>query len=176
MRVISGSLKRRNIDAPKGHKTHPMSEKMRGALFNVLGDINGLTVFDAYGGSGAIAFEAISRGAKSVFITEVDKSAAEIVAANIKNLGLADRVELARANSNTWSESNSSAQFDLVIGDPPYDDIKDDQLKTLVQNVKNGGLLILSLPPDYPRFEQEYLKLELDRNYGDGSLVFYRKI
>jgi 16S rRNA (guanine966-N2)-methyltransferase len=54
MRIISGRLGGRQFEAPKGHKTHPMSEKMRGALFNVLGDISGLNVFDAYGGSGAM--------------------------------------------------------------------------------------------------------------------------
>lgn len=63
LRVISGSLGGRLINSPPGNKTHPMSEKMRGAIFNILGNIEGLDVLDAYSGSGAIALEAISRKA-----------------------------------------------------------------------------------------------------------------
>lgn len=61
MRIISGIYGGRTIQSPSGHKTHPMSEKMRGAIFNALGDIKGLSFLDAYGGSGAVALEAISR-------------------------------------------------------------------------------------------------------------------
>ncbi|MBX4199607.1 RsmD family RNA methyltransferase, partial [Candidatus Saccharibacteria bacterium] len=53
MRIISGQLKGRNFASPRGHKTHPMSDKMRGALFNILGDIEGLSFLDAFSGSGA---------------------------------------------------------------------------------------------------------------------------
>ena len=60
MRVISGKFGGQLFDAPKGHRTHPMSEKVRGALFSVLGDISGLTVLDAFAGSGALSIEAIS--------------------------------------------------------------------------------------------------------------------
>ena len=60
MRIIAGTLGGRNFDS-KSQATHPMSEKMRGALFNVLGDIDGLKVLDCFAGSGAIGFEAISR-------------------------------------------------------------------------------------------------------------------
>jgi 16S rRNA (guanine966-N2)-methyltransferase len=66
MRVVAGSLKGRIFNEPSGHQTHPMSEKVRGALFNALGDIEGLSVLDAFAGSGALSFEAVSRGAKSV--------------------------------------------------------------------------------------------------------------
>ncbi|MCA9330109.1 RsmD family RNA methyltransferase, partial [Candidatus Saccharibacteria bacterium] len=63
MRIISGKLGSRQFIAPKGFATHPMGDRVRTALFNTLGDIVGLTVLDAFGGSGAISFEAISRGA-----------------------------------------------------------------------------------------------------------------
>nr|MBP9820948.1 RsmD family RNA methyltransferase [Candidatus Saccharibacteria bacterium] len=60
MRIIAGFLGGRLIESPHNNKTHPMSEKMRGALFNSLGDINGLTFLDAFAGTGACGFEAIS--------------------------------------------------------------------------------------------------------------------
>jgi len=92
-------------------------------------------------GSGAVAFEAISRGAKSAFITEIDKSTARIIEKNIKDLGLTNQIKVTKVNANSWSESNQAATFDLVICDPPYDDIKDNQLELLTQNVKEAGYL-----------------------------------
>jgi 16S rRNA (guanine966-N2)-methyltransferase len=59
MRIIAGELKGRNIQEPYGHRTHPMSEKVRGAVFNALGDIEGLAVLDAFAGTGALSFEAV---------------------------------------------------------------------------------------------------------------------
>ena len=66
MRIIAGTLKGQQFQTPHSHKTHPMGDKIRGALFNVLGDIEGLSFLDAFSGSGALAFEAASRGAASV--------------------------------------------------------------------------------------------------------------
>lgn len=149
---------------------------MRGALFNVLGDIEDLTIFDAYGGSGAIVFEAISRGAKNALVIELDKSAALVIDKNVKKLELEDKVKVIRTNASSWSENNYTTQFDLVICDPPYDLIKENQLQTLTQNVKKGGLFVLSLPSDYPRPKYDGFELERDRDYGDGSLVFYRRL
>jgi 16S rRNA (guanine966-N2)-methyltransferase len=153
-----------------------MSDKMRGALFNMLGDIEGLTVFDAFGGSGALSFEAISRGAKSAVITEVDKYAWAVIKQNVEKLKVDTLVKVIRVNTSEWSKNNYETKFDLVICDPPYDKIKIDQLQTLTNNVKNGGMLILSLPskiiaPIFDAFE-----LLRSSNYGDGSLAFYRKI
>jgi 16S rRNA (guanine966-N2)-methyltransferase len=176
MRIISGRLGGRQFDAPKGHKTHPMSEKMRGALFNVLGDISGLTVFDSYGGSGAMAFEAVSRGASAVKVCEIDKKAVKIIAQNVKLLNVSQGVELIKYSSAMWVEANPSERFDLVICDPPYNDIKESQLQTLSKAVKPHGLLILSLPPDYLKPEYDGYKIELQKNYGDSALIFYRRL
>src|SRR3982751_244511 len=103
MRIIAGELKGREFRSPHGHKTHPMSDKVRGALFNVLGDIEGLTFLDAFAGSGALAFEAASRGAKSVVAVDNDSSAHKIIGQNIKDLRLEKIVKVTRANTGGWS-------------------------------------------------------------------------
>src|SRR3954470_23836038 len=99
MRIIAGQLKGQQFQAPHGHKTHPMSDKMRGALFNVLGDIEGLTFLDAFAGSGALAFEAASRGAKAVTAIEIDNSAHKTIGQNIKALHISTQVKAVKANT-----------------------------------------------------------------------------
>jgi 16S rRNA (guanine966-N2)-methyltransferase len=176
MRIISGCLKGHHFESPKNPKTHPMSEKMRGAMFNMLGDITDMSVYDAYGGSGALAFEAISRGAKKALITEIDKFAWAVIKMNIENLGLEDKVKAVRANAASWSENNYTTQFDLVICDPPYTAVKTNQLDKLASNVKKHGLIVLSLPSKMILPKILGATLERDSDYGDGSLAFYRKI
>ena len=84
MRVVSGSLGGRLFDSPRTHRTHPMSEKARGALFNTLGDIHGLRILDAYAGSGAITIEAESRGAQHVTAIDIDVEAIRTIASNVQ--------------------------------------------------------------------------------------------
>src|SRR5579883_2683533 len=106
MRIVAGTLGGRQFEAPKGHRTHPMSDKVRGALFNMLGDISGLTVFDAFAGSGALSFEAISRGAKSAVAVDIDKSAHKTILKNAKQLGVPAQLKAIRANASGWSDNN----------------------------------------------------------------------
>ena len=89
MRVIAGTLGGRNFSSPHTRRTHPMSEKARGALFNALGDIHGLSVLDAFAGSGACSIEAVSRGVqtKSMAI-DIDPEAVKTIAENIRSLDL----------------------------------------------------------------------------------------
>jgi 16S rRNA (guanine966-N2)-methyltransferase len=177
MRVVAGSLKGRIFNEPSGHKTHPMSEKMRGALFNALGDIEGLSVLDAFAGSGALSFEAVSRGAKSVVAVDKDSSAHQIIENNVLGLKLAKQVHVSRANVAGWSIHNMENKFDIVLLDPPYEDLQLSLLQKLVnRHVKNGGLAVLSFPGKitYPAFERTQVAAAKD--YGDSQLVFYRKI
>lgn len=176
MRVIAGKLGGRRFEAPKGHKTHPMSDKMRGAIFSMLGDIEGLTVLDAFAGSGAVAFEAISRGARSAVAIDVDKNAAEAIKKNTKEFGLENYVKAIRANVSGWSDNNPDAQFDIVACDPPYDKLQLSLLQKLAKHVKKDGIYILSWPGKLEVPELINLEKLQGKNYGDSQLVFYRKI
>lgn len=176
MRIIAGDLGGRQFQSPPGHRSHPMSEKMRGALFNALGGLSGLAVLDAFSGSGALVFEAASRGANKVTAIEKAPQVFKVIQDNIAKLGLPDTVKATRANISIWSDNNPDLQFDVVIADPPYDDIRPKILKKLVRHLKVGGTYVLSWPgrEEAPRFDGlEQLK-ELD--YGDSKLVFFRKI
>src|SRR5258708_5562120 len=102
MRIIAGNLKGRVFGSPHGHRTHPMSENIRGALFNALGELGGLNVLDAFAGSGALGFEALSRGAKSAVLVEADRLAQKTIAENIQTLGLETRAKLVKASASAW--------------------------------------------------------------------------
>ena len=176
MRIIAGSLGGRTFESPHGHRTHPMSDKIRGALFNTLGDIAGLTVLDAFAGSGAICFEAISRGARSAVAIEQDRLAQRTIDENIRALKLQRSVKLIKASAGAWLQTNQTSQYDLVILDPPYDDTQPNLLQRLAATVKPGGLLILSWPGDQDVPVFAALQEIKRRSYGDAQLVFYRPL
>jgi 16S rRNA (guanine966-N2)-methyltransferase len=175
MRIISGSLGGRTFDSPGTFKTHPMSDKARGALFNILGDIEGLTFLDAFAGTGALSFEAVSRGAASSLAIEQDKAAQRVVLANIKTLGLGRQVKLIQASAGAWL-STSTDSFDVVVCDPPYNDLQFNLIERLAERVRADGLLVLSWPESTEIPEIDGLRLLDHRGYGDATLAFYRQI
>lgn len=177
MRIVGGKFKGRSLLEPHRHGTHPMAEKVRGALFNILGDIEGLSVLDAFAGSGALALEAASRGAKSVIAIEKDRAAHDIVSKNTELLRLSKpHVHVVRANTGGWSLHNMEKHFDIVLLDPPYSDLQPGLLQKLInRHVKPGGLAVLSYPGNADPLEFERVEQVERKNYGDAQLVFYRK-
>ncbi len=176
MRIIAGQLGGREFRSPAGHRTHPMSDKIRGAIFNILGDVSGLSLLDAFAGSGALSLEAVSRGAAAAVAIDVDKAAAQTAADNARSLGVDNKIKVIRANAAGWSENNPAASFDLVICDPPYDKVKPDLLARLAGHVKPGGVVVLSLPPTAgAELPEPVFQRLLSKSYGDASLAFYRR-
>lgn len=177
MRVISGYLRGRNFSAPGGHRTHPMGDKIRGALFNILGDIKGLSVLDAFAGSGAISFEAISRGAKQVVAVEADKTAHTAIVNNRESLQIEEvKLDAIYAHVAGWSRRHQNDLFDVVICDPPYDDMQEKIVEKLAKHTKPEGIFVVSMPPHARIFllPEKFVELS-QKSYGDSSLVFYRR-
>jgi len=152
-----------------------MSEKARGGLFNALGDVEGLTVLDAMAGSGALAFEAISRGAKSAVAIEQKRAPYGAIKHSINDLGISKEVKAVNADASSWSSHNRTKKFDIVLLDPPYNHPQFDLLDKLVLHAKTGGIVVVSWPGHElpPAFDS--CKIVTDKNYGDAQLVFYRK-
>lgn len=175
MRVIAGRLGGRLFGSPHSYRTHPMSDKARGALFGILGDIQGMYVLDPFAGTGALSFEAISRGAAGAVAIEADRQAQKVITANIASLGLIHEVKLVGGTANSWLGKNKRKTFDIVLCDPPYSDLQYDLIERLERSVKPGGIFIVSWPSsgDLPRFSD--LTLVEQRTYGDMQLVFYRR-
>jgi 16S rRNA (guanine966-N2)-methyltransferase len=125
MRVVGGSLGGRTLRAPRGRAVRPTSDRVREALFAILGDVGGARTLDLFAGSGALAIEALSRGAQSAVLVERDRAAAAAAAANLGALGIAENVAtLVRADAFAALRSASArgAAYDLVFLDPPYRD------------------------------------------------------
>lgn len=154
-----------------------MSENIRGAIFNALGDIADFVVLDAFAGSGALGIEALSRGAQKAFFIDSDKRAASTIKSNVQKLGLESQAKIIQANISSWSDIYTEQLFDLVLADPPYDDIKPDVLAKIAGHAGEGAVIVFSLPPDHvvelPKDQFEPLAY---KHYGDASLVFYRKV
>jgi 16S rRNA (guanine966-N2)-methyltransferase len=122
VRVIAGDLKGQRLVAPRGWKVRPTSDRVREAIFSALGArVEGALVLDLYCGTGALAIEALSRGAERAVLVDQDTRPA---LGNVQRLGLADRAELVRADAGRWLEQVSAAdaagKFDLVFVDAPY--------------------------------------------------------
>jgi len=121
VRVISGEFRGQRLVAPRGWKVRPTSDRVREAIFSALGDVTGTRVLDLYCGTGALAIEALSRGASHATLVDRDTRAA---LGNVERLGLRDRVELVRAAVPRWLASPPSGPaaggFDLVFVDAPY--------------------------------------------------------
>jgi len=192
LRIISGKFGGRFIKAPDGRTTHPMGDRVRSALFNMVG-VEGKTVLDAYAGSGAIGLEALSRGAERVDLVEKDKKAQRVIQENIESLRVEEQTKLykmtvgvfikmkesesAAPTDNHWilkQVQNDRLGYDIIFADPPYHDLQLNTISKLVGLMKKGGLMILSYPGNIIVPEITGAIMVDKRSYGDASLVFYR--
>jgi 16S rRNA (guanine966-N2)-methyltransferase len=122
MRVIAGQYGGRRLVAPKGAATRPTADRVREALFSVLGDVSDRTVLDLFAGSGALGIEALSRGAASAVFVERAKAALDALSANLQALGIAADVHRGDALAFVRNASDTGRTYDLVFLDPPYRD------------------------------------------------------
>jgi 16S rRNA (guanine966-N2)-methyltransferase len=118
MRVVAGRHKGRRLRAPAGAGTRPTADRVREALFSILGPVDGLRVLDLYAGSGALGIEALSRGADSAVFVERDPRAVAAIERNLESLGVEE--EVLRDDVVRFLRRGSGT-FDLVFCDPPYD-------------------------------------------------------
>jgi 16S rRNA (guanine966-N2)-methyltransferase len=123
VRVIGGTCRGRRLRAPAGRATRPTSDKVRGAVFDMIGalgdfDLEGAAVLDLCAGSGALGIEALSRGGASAVFVESAPAALAVIRANVEALGFADRAEVVRADALAFLARRR--HFDLALVDPPY--------------------------------------------------------
>jgi 16S rRNA (guanine966-N2)-methyltransferase len=123
VRIIAGQFRGRPLLAPPGPATRPTGDRVREALFSMLasrlGSFEDLQVADLYAGSGALGFEALSRGAAEAVFVETDPTAQVAIRDNAAQLGVADKVRVFGGSALSLPRSEP---FDLILADPPYAD------------------------------------------------------
>jgi 16S rRNA (guanine966-N2)-methyltransferase len=118
VRVVAGEFKGRRLRMPRGAPTRPTADRVREALFSMLGDVTGARVLDLYAGSGALGIEALSRGAATAVFVERDARAAAAIRANLDAVGV--EAEISGQDALAYL-TRADGVFDLVFCDPPYD-------------------------------------------------------
>jgi len=172
MRVIAGEFRSRQLVAPEGNQTRPTPDRLREALFSVLGDrVEGCVFFDGYAGSGSVGIEALSRGAKRAIFVETHPRALVALRANLDKLRLSDR---GLVICGTVVKVLPQQAADIVFLDPPYD--REAEYPAAMQAVGDCKLLLvqhsvrLVLPEaggELTRFRQ--------MKQGDNMISFYEK-
>lgn len=177
MRVIAGELKGQRLVAPKGWKVRPTSDRVREAIFSALGErVADARVLDLYCGTGALAIEALSRGAATAVLVDRDTRPA---LGNVQRLGLEERAKLVRADVGRWLEQVSSpsfaGKFDLVFVDAPYrlaDRVAQDLNTHLPQLLAAGGRAVVESGARRP-LRIDSLEPLRQRRYGAADVTIY---
>jgi 16S rRNA (guanine(966)-N(2))-methyltransferase RsmD len=177
MRVIAGELKGQRLVAPRGWKVRPTSDRVREAIFSALGErVVGATVLDLYCGTGALAIEALSRGAGRAVLVDRDTRPA---LGNVEHLGLGGRAQLVRADAGRWLAAAPGGvdgdRFDLVFVDAPYklaDPVAEDLNTHLPRLLAAGGRAIVESGAGRP-LRVDSLERLRQRRYGAADVSIY---
>ncbi|MBI3889337.1 16S rRNA (guanine(966)-N(2))-methyltransferase RsmD [Candidatus Saccharibacteria bacterium] len=176
IRIISGEFGKRKIDAPDGRITHPMGDRQRTALFNIIkAELPDADILDAFAGTGSLGLESLSHGARSAIFIEKDRMAQNILAKNISTLGVENRAKLMRTTVEKWIDGNTEARFDVIFADPPYQDLQLSTVSKLLDLLKPGALMVLSTPGRSEVLAKTGVVVVDNRSYGQANLTFYRR-
>jgi len=175
--VIAGELRGQSLVAPRGWKVRPTSDRVREAIFSALGDlVAGAGVLDLYCGTGALAIEALSRGAEHAVLVDRDTRPA---LGNVERLGLGERTELVRGDVGRWlatvPEGSEGSRFGLVFVDAPYrlaDRVAQDLNTHLPRLLAGGGRAIVESGSGRP-LRIDSLELLRQRRYGAADVSIY---
>jgi 16S rRNA (guanine966-N2)-methyltransferase len=178
--VIAGRLGGRELRAPRGRSTRPTSDRVREALFSVLGDISGTRVLDLFAGSGALGIEALSRGAAHACFVESSEGALVTLRQNLARLGLESSAVVIRAPVERSRRALlGHAPFDLVFCDPPWAELTP-ALRSVAKLLDAALLapdsrLVVEHPTREPAelADPAGLRLESRRSWGDTSVSIY---
>ena len=178
MRIVGGSLGGRVIKTPTGQDTRPTSEKVREALFNILGAVDGVHVLDLFAGSGALGIEAVSRGAAHATLFDVAKPALAVARTNVRELGIEDRVTIIAGDAVALAARHvPAAPWRLVFVDPPYrSDLATRAVLALpAAHLEPGATIVIEHDRRTGPPETLGSLLRTDhRRYGDTLISFYR--
>ena len=180
MRIVAGILGGRRLHAPKGMDIRPTSDRVREAIFSIIGPaVSGANVLDLFAGTGALGLEALSRGASQAVFVDQSSTAVQLIRANIELCNVQDRVRVIHGSVNHAIRrlTVQGAYFDLIFMDPPYG--KGSVQKTVISlaGVARSGTFVVAehYSKDLlPSRLQEWIRTQ-ERKYGDTTVSFYMR-
>lgn len=172
--VISGIYRQRKLATP-GEGTHPMGERERNALFNMIADnVQGALVADLYAGSGALGIEALSRGAEKCVFVEKNPAAMKVIRNNCLTLGIPEeKFSFYLGSVQSFCKKVDPERYTIVLADPPYDNFKEADLTAISDLIKAEGILVLSHPEE--ALVLPGLTLEKTKKYAGAHISIYNK-
>jgi len=166
LRITAGELGGRRISIPRRARgLRPTTERVREALFSILGDVSGARVLDLFCGTGALAIEALSRGAAEATLVDTHTATAT---RNVESLDLGGRAHVVRADAARFLRRAEPRSFDLVLCDPPYrlaDRLAAELVQLIPGVLAKGGRVMIESSPKRPL--ELALPLRTERAYGD---------
>lgn len=181
LRITGGEFRGRKLTAPKGRSTRPTSDKVREAIFGIIGQkIKGASFLDCFAGTGAMGIEAISRGSSAVTLVEKKRKTALLIRYNLENLGLEASVMVMDFFKAAENFEEKNVKWDLIFVDPPYKSLL--QLPAVEKLacsglIENEGTVIV----EHDKHQQLPLTIggleQVDcRRYGETVLVLYQHL
>jgi 16S rRNA (guanine966-N2)-methyltransferase len=169
VRVVAGDLKGRRLASPprRSAEVRPTSDRARETLFALLGDVSGARVLDLFAGTGALAVEALSRGAASAVLVDSDPGLAR---RNVDALGLSERCRVVRSDALRYL-ARASERFDLILCDPPYalaGRIAPELQRLVPERLAEAGRLVVESPARDP--VDLDLPLLAERRFGEALI------
>jgi 16S rRNA (guanine966-N2)-methyltransferase len=185
VRIVGGDLKGRSLTTPKGSATRPTSDRAREALFNILAhanwgrDLDGIRVIDLFAGSGALGFEALSRGASWCLFVETEAAARGAIRENIEQLSLFGQTRIHRRDATSLGKraTNIGEAFNLALIDPPYGrGLGEKALSGLVYGnwVEDDAIAMLEVGSDEDPDTPGWDRLDV-REYGAAKVLFLKR-
>ncbi len=180
MRVITGTARGRRLKELPGTDTRPTTDKVKESIFNIIQfDIEGRKVLDLFGGSGQLTVEALSRGAASAVVADLNPAAVKIIRENVALCGFSDRARVVASDARAFL-AGCREKFDLVFLDPPYaGPLMDVALETIaaIDIVSENGIIVCesALDKEMPELPAPY---EKGREYRYGKIkvtLYHRK-
>ncbi|GAB4465502.1 MAG: 16S rRNA (guanine(966)-N(2))-methyltransferase RsmD [Anaerolineales bacterium] len=183
LRVIAGRAKGRKLKSVEGDTTRPITDRVKEALFNILGaDVIDSNWWDLFGGTGAVGIEALSRGAAFVRFTDLNREPVEVIKENLKQCRFESQAEVRRADAFAYLSAEPDRTFEYIyIAPPQYKEMWAKALELLDENpawlAEDGWVIVQIAPREYKTAAPAIQNLEEfdQRKYGSTLLVFYQR-
>ncbi len=181
MRIIAGKYRGRKLNTLEGLKTRPTLDSTKEAIFSSLGGyLNDMVILDVFGGSGALSFESLSRGASKAYIIDNNLEAINIIKANANMMGVGDELIIMQGDYQSVIKRVAKKQmFDIIFLDPPFRmKVIDELIEYIIEHelLKAGGYIVSEYPKEdivnknYPK-----MKVKLCRRYASSEILILER-